>query len=255
MYNNNLTVELLTANGNKITEFSKDGRTYVEGRKGSNYKIKVTNHSHRRAKVIVSVDGLDIITGKRAIPGTGGYVLNAYASETFDGWRISDQQVREFFFTNEKNSYNAKTGNDTNNLGVIGVLAYYEQVSWSYSNSWRAFDTQKYTLTAQEPLQAFYGSAAMDSLPIAAMATTMNLSKGSGVLRSTAPQNASVGTGMGKVKESKVENVYATWETSTFSEVFIYYKSKKELESMGIIVAPVKQKPLPSAFAGYCKQV
>ena len=32
-------------------------------------------------------------------------------------------------------------------------------------------------------------------------------------------------------------------------------KLKKELEAMGIKVAPVKNKPLPSAFEGYCQQV
>jgi hypothetical protein len=246
MYNQaGLTVKLLTANGNEITKFPKDGRIFVEGRKGSKYKIQVQNHTHTRIKAIISVDGLDIITGKRATPGSSGYVINAYSTETFDGWRISNSQIREFFFTSMKNSYNNKTNNDTSNLGVIGVMAYKEYTPVYTTQFFNTFDSGRY-----------YGSTetSFNSMPISASAVNM-LHNATPTSTTRALKSASVGTGMGEAKESVVQNVHATWESSPFATSLIYYKSRKELEAMGIIVAPAKQRPLPSAFAGYCRQV
>ena len=65
----------------------------------------------------------------------------------------------------------------------------------------------------------------------------------------------SVGTGMGKVETSKVQTVHLDWESSPFATLALYYKTRKELESMGIVVAPIKSTTLPSPFANYCKQV
>lgn len=238
MYNvNGLTFELITENGNKITEFNKDGLTYVEGRKGSKYKIRVTNNTPSRIKAIISVDGLDIITGKRAMSNGGGYVIDPYATQIFNGWRINDNEVREFFFTNQKNSYNAKTGNDTNNLGVIGVVAYKEYisptvVSCDYLGS---FDSgRRYSIGTAYGASGFSQTALQNSV---------------------SQDFASIGTGMGAVKESKVQTVHLNWESIPFAACSLYYKSRKELESMGIVVAPIKSKPLPSAFGGYCQQV
>ena len=245
MYNNQLTLQLLTENGNPITEFSQNGLTFVEGRKGSKYKIKITNGTYSQIKAVISVDGLDILTGKRAKANAGGYVIPAYGSEVLDGWRISDKDVREFFFTKAGNSYNAKTGNDTNNLGVIGVLAYKEYVEprreWPYKllsghysnpitnvpfilNSYGSFGSMNYTAETLKSMRAV-------------------------------AKSSSVGTGMGEVKHSPVQTVSKVFESTPFATCLIYYKTRKELEAMGITVAPVKDKPLPSAFEGYCRQV
>lgn len=253
MYNQSgLSVELLTDNGNKITEFSHEGRTYIEGRKGSRYKIKITNHWHTRIKVIISVDGLDILSGKRATPNSGGYVINGYATEIFDGWRISDREIREFFFTTNKNSYNARTGNDTNNLGVIGVMAYKEYTPSYFVNTYNTFDSGRYYLANQIGGSAMpvSGTATLNMLNSAVATSTRSLTSSTKLTKS-----ASVGTGMGAVKQSKVEKVNTTWEASAFATVEVYYKTRKELEAMGIQVVVPKERPLPSAFEGYCKQV
>ncbi len=256
MLKNYLDVELLTENGNVITEFQQGGRTYVEGRKGSKYKIKIKNNRYGRIKVITSVDGLDVLTGKRATPNSGGYVIDPVGTLVIDGWRISDSQVREFFFTKQNNSYNAKTGNDTNNLGVIGVMAYaeyfppvtYNAMLIGYNN----FDSGRKYFTGTP----YAGGMAVGSL--------MNMTTDSAPLKSTtsslAPKaetarSATVGTGMGEKKESHVTTINATWNSTPMSVIEIYYKSRKELEAMGIVVAQPTQRPLPSAFAGYCKEV
>ena len=260
-------MELVTENGNKITEFTKDGLTFVEGRKGSEYKIKITNGTWTKIKVVISVDGLDIMTGKRATPNAGGYVLNAYQTQLIDGWRISNDEVRKFFFTNQKNSYNSKTGNDTNNLGVIGIIGYKLQVqpiiqSYNMLNSGRYYMGGMCETFSTENLgnptimnSTIFGSAApqnaVETYTAGPASGAYNKSVGEVHTRAV----AAVGTGMGKVQESKVTIVNDTFETTPYASLMMYYKTKKELEAMGIIVAPVKSKPLPQAFAGLCKEV
>ena len=275
MYNNNgLTMELVTENGNTITEFSKDGLTFVEGRKGSEYKIKITNGTWTKIKVIISVDGLDILTGQRATPNAGGYVLNAYETQVIDGWRINNDEVRKFFFTNLKSSYNAKTGNDTNNLGVIGILGYKLYVqpviqNHSITQAYHMLNSGRYGSTILNSGKyytptGFSGSAysstimnCSDAVPDS-LIETYTAGPASGAYNKPVEEKTavrSVGTGMGKVQESKVTIVNDTFETTPYASLMMYYKTKKELEAMGIIVAPVKSKPLPQAFAGFCKEV
>jgi len=254
MYNNQISLELLTENGNRITEFNHKGLNYVEGRKGSKYKIKITNHSFKRVKAIISVDGLDILTGKRASTNAGGYVIPAYSSEVLDGWRISNQQVREFFFTSKNNTYNAKTGSDTNNLGVIGVIAYQEYTAPAYVGYVNMFpDTMYYGSTGSIGSGWNAGSSQFMNCTLANSSSPAREVKTS--VKRFSARSASVGTGMGEIKNSKVENVYTSWESTPLSTCLLYYKTRKELEQMGIVVAQVKPQPLPSAFSGYCQQV
>ena len=65
----------------------------------------------------------------------------------------------------------------------------------------------------------------------------------------------SLGTGMGEVKSAPVQRVDATWEANPFSNMEIFYKTRRQLENMGIRVIPVREQQVPSAFAGFCKQV
>jgi hypothetical protein len=255
MYNNQITFSLLTNNGNDITEYSKDGLTFVEGRKGSEYKIKVYNQSSYKIKAILSVDGLDIISGKRADGNSKGYVINPYSVLIIDGWRINNDEVRKFFFTKSKNTYNAKTGNDTNNLGVIGLMVFKEKyipqviLGGGYYPKY-TFDS--YYNSVSYPVVGHSGLA-IGSAQLYNCATPTSsiekLSKSAGSLRS-----ASVGTGMGEKTQSKVQEVNVEFESVPFSKQVIYYKTKKELEALGVIVTKTVTN-LPSPFAGYCKEV
>lgn len=259
MYNQ-VYLTLLTNNGSEITEFTKDGLTFVEGRKGSEYKIKVYNPTSSKIKVILSVDGIDIISGKRADQSSQWYVINAYSTQIIDGWRINNDQVRKFFFNAAKGSYNAKTGNDTRNLGVIGLMAFKEKVYvptvlWNYIPNGHYYSgyyggTTTFGLSDSYSSGIVNCSGAIGSTQTATeVKTSMNLSNGTTLCAAT------VGTGMGKKKESKVQTVNMEFESSPFVTLALYYKTRKELEALGIVVAPVKSTTLPSPFAGYCKQV
>ena len=142
----------------------------------------------------------------------------------------------------------------SNNLGVIGIIGYKLQVQPVIQNYYsHTLDSGRYYLAKgmTENLNAVNTSGSIMNSTIFGSAIAQNASEPEVRTRGF----AAVGTGMGKVEKSKVTKVYDTFESTPFASLMMYYKSKKELEAMGIKVAPVKIKPLPSAFEGYCKQV
>ena len=50
----------LLVDGKPIHEYHHEGRVFVEGRSGSEYKIRIKNNSSTRACFVVSVDGLTL---------------------------------------------------------------------------------------------------------------------------------------------------------------------------------------------------
>src|SRR3954451_13478599 len=75
---------------------------------------------------VLSVDGVNAITGESADTYQSGYVLEGYQSTEVDGWRKNMQEVAQFNFTALSDSYAAKTGRP-NNVGVIGVAVFREK--------------------------------------------------------------------------------------------------------------------------------
>jgi len=77
--------------------------------------------------VALSVDGLNTINGQSGDARQGPkWVLDPYQSVTITGWQVDDRQARQFFFTNEEQSYAAKLGK-TSNLGMISAAFFRER--------------------------------------------------------------------------------------------------------------------------------
>ncbi|HEX7944029.1 MAG TPA: hypothetical protein VF495_05150, partial [Phenylobacterium sp.] len=56
------------------------GRLFVAGRPGARYSLRVTNNSAGRVLVVMSVDGVNILTGETAGYDQRGYVFRPYES-------------------------------------------------------------------------------------------------------------------------------------------------------------------------------
>jgi hypothetical protein len=102
------------------------GRHYVEGEEGQRYGLRVRNRTARRIEAVVSVDGLDVIDGRRASLEKGGYVLEPFETLTIDGFRRSFSEVAAFRFGPAAESYAARTGDDRN-VGAIGFAFFAER--------------------------------------------------------------------------------------------------------------------------------
>ncbi|HEY8571061.1 hypothetical protein [Phenylobacterium sp.] len=103
------------------------GRSFVAGRPGARYSLRLTNRSAGRVLVVMSVDGVNVLTGETAGYGQTGYVFDPYESYDISGWRKSDTQVAAFTFAGLSRSYAARTGRP-GDVGVIGIAAFRERV-------------------------------------------------------------------------------------------------------------------------------
>lgn len=118
-------VEILV-NGVPAREYLHEGRTYIMGSKGDRYSIRVHNRTARRVEVVASVDGLDVIDGRKAdYVNKRGYVIGPWQSYEIEGFRLDMGRVARFRFAAVEDSYAAKQGDDRN-VGVIGV-AFFEE--------------------------------------------------------------------------------------------------------------------------------
>lgn len=103
------------------------GRLFVAGRPGARYSLRVTNNTPGRVLAVMSVDGVNILTGQTAGYQQRGYVFGPYETYDVSGWRKSDSQVAAFTFAPLSRSYAARTGRP-NDVGVIGVAVFEERV-------------------------------------------------------------------------------------------------------------------------------
>jgi hypothetical protein len=101
------------------------GEAWVAGAPGERYALRVTNRSGERVLAVVSVDGVNIVTGETAGAQQRGYVLAPWQTALLTGWRKSDSEVAAFEFTRLPQSYAALTGRP-GNVGVIGVAVFRE---------------------------------------------------------------------------------------------------------------------------------
>lgn len=103
------------------------GRYYLEARAGSRYAVALANRSGQRLGVVLTVDGLNAISGERDTGRGRMYVLDPWQSTSVQGWRSSLQEVRQFTFVDERRSYAARAGKANEKMGWIEVAVYRER--------------------------------------------------------------------------------------------------------------------------------
>lgn len=128
-------------NGRPAKEYYKDEKSFVEGREGTQYTLRLRNNSWKKILAVFSVDSIEVIEGKVASEFKGGYILDPYSSIEIKGYRIDEESVAAFRFAKTHKSYsnviggaslNEKTGDTvykktTRNNGVIGVRIFEEK--------------------------------------------------------------------------------------------------------------------------------
>jgi len=118
--------EIVDEGGRRLPTFDHRGRTWVLGRIGERYLLRVRNDSPRRIEVVASVDGRDVIDGRPASLEKRGYLVAPHGELTIDGFRISQQAVAAFRFSSVARSYAARMG-DARDVGVVGVAVFPEE--------------------------------------------------------------------------------------------------------------------------------
>jgi hypothetical protein len=108
------------------------GQSWIAGAPGHRYAVRLSNRTGERVLVVLSVDGVNAISGLTADVSQGGYVLDPWQSAEINGWRKSLDDVAQFVFTDLPDSYAARTGRP-DNVGVIGIAVFCEAQPIAYA--------------------------------------------------------------------------------------------------------------------------
>ncbi|MDO5609175.1 MAG: hypothetical protein Q4G62_00070 [Pseudomonadota bacterium] len=112
--------------GRELSIHRYRAQNWVAGQPGNRYALRLRNNTAQRVMVVLSVDGVNVVTGETAAPGQNGYVLAPYQSAEINGWRKSLDDVAQFVFTASDASYAARTGRP-DDIGVIGMAVFNER--------------------------------------------------------------------------------------------------------------------------------
>lgn len=124
------------SSGQRLEVFRHQGRLYVAGTPGNRYAVMLHNKSAGRVLTVVSVDGVNALSGQTAATSQSGYVLSPSQSAEISGWRKSMDDVAAFYFTSVADSYAGRTDRPQN-VGVIGVAVYRRPSPSSPPRRWR----------------------------------------------------------------------------------------------------------------------
>ncbi|AVP97655.1 hypothetical protein C7S18_10785 [Ahniella affigens] len=105
------------------------GQTYLAGEPGHRYAVRLNNQTGERVLVVLSIDGVNAVSGETAGANQAGYVLSPYEQAEINGWRKSLRDVAQFVFSAPESSYASRTGRP-DNVGVIGVAVFQEQMAY-----------------------------------------------------------------------------------------------------------------------------
>jgi len=206
--------------GERLPVYWHDGQRWVAGAPGHRYAVSVRNRTAGRILTVVSVDGVNAVSGETAGWDQRGYVLSPWVSYDVLGWRKSSSTVAGFVFTALADSYAARTGRAAD-VGVIGVALFRER--------------------RPQPAQVAPGPDA----PIAAL-PERGEAREWGVAEAPAMK---LGTGHGERERSYVSNTeFDRMSDEPNSVIRIRYDSLENLVAMGIVPRPTR--PSANPFPG-----
>ena len=284
MHNVSMHVQV---NGRACKEYSHKGMSFIEARSGTNYTVKIKNDNPYRVMAVLSVDGLDVVTGKPAEETNTGYIIDAYSSLDVKGYRISDDNSASFIFTSKGKSYVQQAKSNATNAGVIGLRTFKEKLS--YYSGWNITAgsgigsvTVPYTTLGNYTINTVPCTYTVGNTTANVTATTTaanncsnyfnstsvsntNLNASSGILRSMnvssdtskplSHKQFDTGTGWGSKLEDKVTRV-SFEKGDMLVEMSVYYASKEALVEMGVDLQNTpkiaKEPVMPKAFGNYC---
>ena len=235
--------------GGTLPTYQHDGKLYIAGTPGHRYGVRLTNRSGVRVLAVLSVDGVNAISGETANPDQSGYVLDAYASTEVDGWRKSLSEVAQFNFTRLGSSYAARTGRP-DDVGVIGVAVFREKPLF-----WREGRIAAAPIADRYPPAPAAGTPAARTADAARAKAESAPATAQAMRPAPAPQpEESLGTGHGAREHSDVRYTQFVRASANPDEVdSIWYDSQRNLVARGVIPAPRpiarNPRPFPGVFA------
>jgi hypothetical protein len=242
------------ATNRRLPVYWHEGKAYVVGNPGDEYRIGLANHSGGDILAVVSVDGVNAVSGETASPDQTGYVLGPWRAFDILGWRKSLTRTAAFYFTQLPDSYAARTGRP-DNVGVIGVAVFRRKpepasipapIAPPISRAEPEREDVPYRDRA-----APSSAAPATPQPGAAAGAAENRSEASSDRVVPRAMEKGLGTGHGRSETSVVRNVAFERATPAPEEIVtIYYDSLRNLVAMGVVPAPAAPWSTPQPFPG-----
>jgi len=220
--------------GTVLPRYDHAGEHWVAGERGHRYAVRLHNTSRQRVLVVLSVDGINAISGETADPGQTGYVLAAGQSTDIAGWRKSSDEIAQFVFSNPADSYGARTGR-ADNLGAIGVAVFTERAP-AVRPSLRVPAPRPAPVQGAAQTRAEQADAGARLLPPSPPAPA------------PAPVQR-LGTGHGEREYAPVRDTTFLRSSATPVQLTqLRYDSARTLRARGIVLRPVREERTPQAF-------
>jgi hypothetical protein len=198
-----------------------------------------------RVLVVLSVDGVNAISGDSATPAQTGYVLAPWQSADITGWRKSDAEAAAFYFTALPDAYAARTGRP-HNVGVIGVAVFRERVPRP-----RPFEPVPHSGWGDEgAAQKERRAADANSTGEAAPASPSAAPSRERDAAALASRSDRLGTGHGEREHAPIDRTAFERATAQPAEIVqLRYDSHANLVASGVIIEPRRGAPDP--FPGF----
>jgi len=237
--------------GERLPVYWHDGQRWVAGAPGHRYAVSVRNRTAGRILTVVSVDGVNAVSGETAGWDQRGYVLSPWVSYDVLGWRKSSSTVAGFVFTALADSYAARTGRAAD-VGVIGVAVFRENPPPPPPVSLSGGDILSRSDAVARALEAPAAPAPAPDAAAAADAPMNSLASAGAAARSEAARaRQRLGTGHGQSETSQVSLVDFERASEQPDEVItIRYDRYERLVALGVIPAPAPLSLAPHAFPG-----
>ncbi|MCC6561307.1 MAG: hypothetical protein IT478_08120 [Xanthomonadales bacterium] len=232
------------------------GQAYVAGEPGHRYAVLMQNRIGERVMAVLSVDGVNAVTGETANPYQGGYVLGPYERAEINGWRKSMSEVAQFVFSAPEASYAARTGRPQN-VGVIGIAVFRERVPVYAPPPPPVYRDDEWRRKSMAPGAANEADAmAQRAAPAPSAEAGLGASRDQPMAdakRGRSEEFASeLGTAHGRREWSEVNSTQFERRSSRPDEVVqVQYDTFEHLVERGVIRRPRWHHDEPRAFAGF----
>jgi len=235
--------------GAELPIYRHRGEYWVAGRPGARYAIRARNAMGERIMAVMSVDGVNVVTGETAGIGQTGYVFSGRERSDITGWRKSDSQIAAFEFAAAGNSYASRTGRP-DDVGVIGVAMFRENVPVPPPPPITPYPRRDdydsgYGGARERSESSSMGDARAKAAPADSAASA---EAPAGSMSCQQAPSPSLGTAHGRRENSYVGKTNFERAQSTPDEVVrIRYDSRENLIAAGVIpVPPTPRWPRPS---------
>jgi hypothetical protein len=237
--------------GERLPVYWHDGQRWIAGAPGHRYAIAVRNQTGGRVLAVVSVDGVNVVSGETAGWDQRGYVFSSWESYEILGWRKSQERVADFEFAALGDSYAARTGRPEH-VGVIGVAVFQEAVRPAIG---RAQTAPPAAPPEGAPSERSDAGAEARSPEAASTGEALSREKSAAERRPgrSLAETQRLGTAHGQSESSWVALTdFERARSQPDETITIRYDRRDRLVALGIIPGAQQPRPFPqSADAGY----